>query len=525
MFKRSSILIEIRGEPSGTRHGMKNYQQQKEATLALFVESAADRALFLADTAGVIHTWNRGAELIIGWQPEEIVGRQTVLLYPEADIAAGKPADDLARAADGDGIHEEAWRVRKDGTEYLADVRITPLRDDGGRLIGFGEMIYDITDRKAAETALERSALHLRSILATVPDPMVVIDVRGTIMSFSATAERLFGYSEAEVTGRNVSMLMPSPDRQRHDSYLARYLDTGEKRVIGMGRIVHGQRRDGTGFPMELSVGEVQSDGHRIFTGFIRDLSAQQRSELKLQELQSELIHVSRLSAMGTMASTLAHELNQPLTAIANYLEASREILLRFEMNDESKEMLREAVTESAKEALRAGTIVRRLRDFVSRGDVDKHVEDLPNLIEEASRLALIGARERGVSADYRLDPNASEVLVDRVQVQQVLVNLIRNAIEAMNESPRREITISTAAIARGMVQVSVADTGPGLADQVAAQLFQAFTTTKDQGMGLGLSICRTIVEAHGGRIWTEPNAGGGTIFHFTIMGAAGEES
>jgi two-component system, LuxR family, sensor kinase FixL len=498
---------------------------QKAATLALFVESATDRALFLLDSNGQVTSWNRGAELITGWSSREMIGLSGETLYPATDIAAGKPATDLAAAVAQGNLHEEAWRIRRDGTEYLADVTIIALRGENDEPQGYGVILYDITDRKAAEAALERSALHLRSILATVPDPMVVIDLRGTIMSFSAAAERLFGYSEADVTGRNVSMLMPSPDRQRHDSYLARYLDTGEKRVIGKGRIVVGQRRDGTHFPMELSVGEVQSGGHRIFTGFIRDLTDKQRAELKLNELQSELIHVSRLSAMGTMASTLAHELNQPLTAIANYLEAGRELLARLGGDANTRAMLDEAVTESAKEALRAGGIVRRLRDFVARGDVEKRIEDLPGLIEEAGRLALIGARERGVSADFDLDLAASDVFVDRVQIQQVLVNLIRNAVESMSDTPQRELLVSTAAEPRDMVRVSVADTGPGLPPEIDAQLFHAFTSTKERGMGLGLSICRTIVEAHGGRIWAEPRDGGGTIFHFTIMGAGGEEA
>ena len=503
---------------------MKSRTTQQAATLALFVESAIDRALFLLDANGAIMTWNRGAELLTGWDGADVAGKSGAILYPAADIAADKPTNDLLRAEANVSTHEEAWRVRKDGTEYLADVTTTALFGPDRELRGYGQSLFDITDRKAAETALERSALHLRSILATVPDPMVVIDVRGTIMSFSATAEQLFGYSEAEVTGRNVSMLMPSPDRQRHDSYLSRYLATGERKVIGMGRIVVGRRRDGTDFPMELSVGEVQSDGHRIFTGFIRDLTDKQRAEFRLQELQSELIHVSRLSAMGTMASTLAHELNQPLTAIANYLEAGREMLDQYQNSEEVKAMLREAVTESTKEALRAGTIVRRMRDFVARGDVDKRIENLPTLIEEASRLALIGATERGITAEYALDPDIDDVLVDRVQIQQVLVNLVRNAVEAMADVPRREIMIGTTADVRGMVRVSVKDTGPGIDPALAPHLFEAFATTKESGMGLGLSICRTIVEAHGGRIWVEPRPDGGTIFNFTIMRGSIEE-
>ncbi|WP_448663376.1 PAS domain S-box protein [Sphingomonas sp. CJ20] len=491
--------------------------------LALFVETATDRALFLLDATGTVLTWNRGAELLTGWSAAEMVGRPGADLYPPADSAAGKPGADLA-AATVSRLREETWRVRRDGSEFLADVTIAPLHHPDGSLRGFGQIVYDITDRKASESALERSALHLRSILATVPDAMIVIDERGVILSFSAAAERLFGYAEADVTGRNVSMLMPSPDRDRHDNYIARYLTTGERRIIGIGRIVVGQRRDGTAFPMELSVGEASTEGHRIFTGFIRDLTDQQRAELRLKELQSELIHVSRLSAMGTMASTLAHELNQPLTAIANYLEAGRDLLDQGATPD-TLEMLREAVDESAKETLRAGNIVRRLRDFVSRGDVDKRVEDLPHLVDEASRLALIGAKERGVRAFYDLDPSVAGVLVDRVQIQQVLVNLVRNAIEAMCDSPVRDVTVASAPDARGMVRVSVADTGPGIDPALAPKLFEAFTSTKDRGMGLGLSICRTIVEAHGGRIWADARPGGGTIFHFTVMGVGTEEA
>ena len=350
---------------------------------------------------------------------------------------------------------------------------------------------------------------------------MIVIDERGIVMSFSAAAERLFGYAAVDVIGRNVSMLMPPQDADRHDAYIQRYLKTGERRIIGIGRIVVGRKADGTDFPMELSIGEATSEGHPIFTGFVRDLTEQQRAELRLRELQSELIHVSRLSAMGTMASTLAHELNQPLTAIANYLEAGRDLL--EDRTAETDEMLREAITESAHEALRAGSIVRRLREFVSRGEVQQRAERLPELIEDASRLALVGARERGVRFFETLDPACGTAVIDRVQIQQVLVNLLRNAVDALADAPVRDVTISTAPAGDALIRVSISDTGPGLDPSIADRLFSAFTTTKSNGMGLGLSICRTIVEAHGGRIWYEPRAEGGAMFHFTLIAAEKE--
>jgi two-component system sensor kinase FixL len=484
----------------------------------LFAEAATDRALILVDDMGTITSWNCGAVLLTGWLRAEMIGATVDRLYGLHDQTAGVVDADRGAARRLGHMRKEAWIRRKDGSEFLAAVNIAALTNEAGRSQGFGYRLKDITDRKAAEAALERSALHLQSILATVPDAMIVIDERGTVMSFSFAAERLFGYAADDVIGRNVCMLMPQHDADRHDAYMHRYLETGERRIIGIGRIVVGCKADGSDFPMQLAVGEAHTDGHRIFTGFIRDLTEQQRAELKLRELQSELIHVSRLSAISTMAATLAHELNQPLTAIANYLEAARDLL--DHADEEATGLLREAITESASEALRAGAIVRRLRNFVSRREVDREVELLAALIDEAARLALIGAGERNIRTFYDLDPAADRVLVDRVQIQQVLVNLLRNAVQALETAPVRDICIATATGGRGMVRVTVSDTGPGLDPAVAEQLFKAFSTTKSHGMGLGLSICRTIIEAHGGRIWYERGASGGAVFHFTLVAA-----
>ena len=371
--------------------------------------------------------------------------------------------------------------------------------------------------------ALDAAEARLRSILQTVPDAMIIINEQGRIESLSTTAERLFGYSLDEVQGRNVSQLMPSPDREQHDSYLKRYLSTGERRIIGIGRVVVGQRKDGTTFPMHLTVGELRSAERHHFTGFIRDLTDQQITEGRLKELQSEVTHMSRFTALGEMASTLAHEINQPLTAITSYLRGCQRLLDR---DDEPGPMLREALGKAADQALRAGHIIRRLREFVARGESDRRVESLAKLIEDASTLALMGARENGITVSFRLDPKADLVLADRIQVQQVLVNLIRNALEVMTETANdRQLEIASVAGSGELVEVSVSDTGAGLAPDVARNLFQPFVTTKRKGMGLGLSICRTIVEAHGGKIWVEDRRGGGTVFRFTLRSADVEEA
>jgi two-component system, LuxR family, sensor kinase FixL len=378
-------------------------------------------------------------------------------------------------------------------------------------------------DTAAMKAALQTAEALLHSILQTVPDAMIVIDERGHVESFSATAERLFGYSVDEIVGKNIRQLMPTPQREQHDGYIRRYLDTNERRIIGIGRVVVGQRKDGTTFPMHLTIGELKLADKHYFTGFIRDLTDQQLTEIRLKELQSEVTHMSRFTALGEMASTLAHEINQPLTAISNYLKGCQRLLERIE--GESAVVLRDAVGKAADQAVRAGQIIRRLREFLSRGESERRVESLPKLIEDASALALIGTKENGIDVSFRLDPEADRVLADRIQIQQVLVNLIRNAIEVMLESSgRRELGIGTAWKADGMVEVSVSDSGAGLAPEVAASLFQPFVTTKQKGMGLGLSICRTIVEAHGGKIWVEGRPGGGTVFRFSLRAAKVEE-
>jgi two-component system sensor kinase FixL len=369
--------------------------------------------------------------------------------------------------------------------------------------------------------AQRESELRLRSILDTVPDAIIVIDAQGIIQSSSPAAERLFGYTSSEVVGSNVSVLMPTPYREAHDGYIERYLRTGERRIIGIGRVVTGRRKDGETFPMELQIGEFSFLGARFFTGFVRDLTERQAAERRIQDLQGELLHASRLSVMGRMASTIAHELNQPLTAVMNYLEAGRQLLSSGAGNaDRVGEMMEKAIGQ----AQRAGDVIRRLRGFVGKGETERRVQSLNRLVEEALALALVGARQRGVRTLLELNEPSSSVLVDDVQIQQVVLNLVRNAVEAMEESERRELTVRTRALPKkGMAEIIVADTGPGFAPELADRLVQPFVTTKASGMGLGLSICREIVEAHHGKLSSAPGTAGGAVFR-VILPIAGRE-
>jgi two-component system sensor kinase FixL len=367
---------------------------------------------------------------------------------------------------------------------------------------------------QSRRTVVQQQA-HLQSILDTVPDATVVIDSVGLIESFNVAAVRQFGFQPDEVVGRNISMLMPSPYREQHDGYLHRYLATGEKRIIGIDRVVVGLRKDGTTFPMKLAVGETQSGDRRYFTGFIRDLTEREESAAQLQIAQSELARLARLNELGEMASTLAHELNQPLSAIANYVQGCKRLLLK--VDEHYANQLRGALDESAKQALRAGDIIRHLREFVTRGDTEKHPEDIKKLVEEAGALALVGSRERGIKSNFIFPGGSSTVLADRVQIQQVLINLMRNGMEAMRDSAVRQLEVRVSGPESEMMLVEVSDTGPGIAEDILPRLFQPFNTSKPGGMGIGLSISKRIIESHGGEVWVTRSEARGTTFAFTL--------
>ena len=505
------IVLEI-----GDRH----HSVRTDDRLAAIVTSSDD-AIVGKTLDGMVTDWNRGAEAVFGYSAAEMIGKSLAILLPP-----GREKEEeniLARIRKGQKIdHFETVRRRKDGELIDVSVTVSPVWNHEGALIGASKVARDITTARRIQADLIEREAHLHSVLDTVPDAMVVIDTQGIMQSFSATAERQFGHTAAEAVGQNVSMLMPEPYRSQHDGYISRYKATGEKRIIGVGRVVVGLRKDGSTFPMELSVGEVRAGARRLFTGFLRDLSERQQSAQRMQDLQAELIFMSRFTALGEMASTLAHELNQPLTAVASYLNGARRLLDAGKPGDAAT--ARAAIDNAAAQALRAGEIIKRLREFVSRGESEREIENLGKLIEEAGALALVGAKETGARVSFHLDPQAHYVLADKIQIQQVLLNLIRNAIEAMQETPRRELTISTSLLDPDTIEIVVADTGPGLAPEVMAKLFQPFVTTKRHGMGVGLSISRTIVEAHGGRLSAEANPGGGTIFRLTLKNANPED-
>lgn len=350
------------------------------------------------------------------------------------------------------------------------------------------------------------------ALVAFAVDGIMAIDEMGTVRVYNKACERLFGYEADEVLGRNVKMLMPQPYHDEHDDYLAHYLTTNEKHIIGIGREVSGRRKDGSTFPMNLSVGEGTVRGERIFLGIITDISERLVRDRKIQELQNEMLRVSRLTDMGQVAAGLAHELNQPLTAILNYTNACLDVA-----DDRGDGEMKSVLAKVAEQATRAGNIIRRLRSFIEKRGPNRTEEDIARTVDEAIRLGQINAEERGVKLRVSIERDLPLVTIDRIQIQQVLINLMKNAAEAMEQSPLRELIVTIGRASPDLLQVSVADTGPGISEEMRERLFKPFVSSKANGMGMGLSICRGIVESHGGRLWLEANPGGGAVFRFNI--------
>jgi len=445
-----------------------------------------------------------------GLDDQQVVGKSHYEVFPEI---SAEWRGIHRRALAGESFSNEGEPFpRADGSVDWVQWEITPWHEADGRIGGLILFAEKLTEKVEHVRIEAEHADYLRSILETVPDAMITIDEQGIVLSFSKAAERMFGYDADEVIGQNVKMLMPEDEAVQHDGYLAHYRLTRERRIIGNARRVFGRRKDGSCFPHELFVGEANGGGRRTFTGFLRDLTAREDADARLSELQAELVHIARISAVGTMATALAHELNQPLHAIANYVQSSAALLAREE--ERSLDLVQGALEEAGREALRAGGIVQRLREFVARGELE-HTIALPrDLAAEARDLGIAGSAVREIECDVRVPKGLQPVLVDRVQIQQVLLNLIRNAVEAIGTRG----TIMIDARQEGtLMRFSVTDTGIGIEPGMEERVFEPFISTKASGMGMGLAICRTIIEAHGGTMWCEQAPSGGAAFYFTV--------
>lgn len=400
------------------------------------------------------------------------------------------------------------------GPRYY-DVLFQPLAAQGAgpaRTLG---ILVDVTEQTYREA--ENAA-----ILDTAVDGVVMIDESGVIETFNRAACALFGYASEEIIGTPVSRLMPEPYRSRHDGYVNRYIATGEKRIIGLGRELEAVHKSGRRIPIYLAVSEISLQGRRRFTGIIRDLSEQHAAREALSEQREKLAHVGRLSTMGEMTASIAHEINQPLTAISMYAQSA---LRMIDRGDLDADKLAAALEKLNTQSLRAGAIIERIQRFARAQESHRELLDVNALLQDLVKLAEGDARMHDVDITFDLAGNLPRVRCDAIQIQQVALNLIRNAIDAMRETgdrTRNAMSITTR-VTGERVEVAVSDQGPGVAEDQQKLLFRPFHTTKKDGMGMGLSICRTIVAEHGGELSFRSNPEGGATFFFSLPAADDE--
>jgi PAS domain S-box-containing protein len=392
------------------------------------------------------------------------------------------------------------------------------------------ELRKEIADRKHAEEDLRSSEEKHRVIVEAAHDAVLSMDEKGAILLANPATRRIFGYDPVEIVGKPMTMLMPEMMRKLHENGFRRYLATGKRHLDWQGVELTAQRKDGQEFPVEVSFGELTSNGHKVFTGFIRDISEKKQaedrlraSERNLQMTQAELARVSRLTTMGELAASIAHEVNQPLTAVINNGSACLRLLAN---NNLEPEVLRRALEGIIADGTRASTVLARIRAFIKKQPAEKSELDINEVLQEVLVLAGRELYENQVLPDHQLKTDLPPVLADRVQLQQVLLNLVMNGIEAMaavTDRPRL-LGVQSRIDESGDVLVAVSDSGTGFGLELD-RVFNPFFTTKANGMGMGLSISRSLVESHGGRLWGAPNSPHGAVFSFTLPATGGSPS
>jgi two-component system sensor kinase FixL len=371
---------------------------------------------------------------------------------------------------------------------------------------------------------LTLSESRLSSILDTAVDGIIVIDETANLLVFNHACERLFGYDAQDVLGKNIKMLMPQDYAERHDEYMHNYMETGHRRIIGIGRAVHARHANGEIIPIELSVGESNTPVGRQFVGILRDMRPKIEAEERLDSVQAQLVRIARVNAMDEMGSALAHELNQPLTALMLYLQAVSRLTHKPEFEGQIPSEIQDIIDRSLKEADRAGKIIQRMRQFVEKRETERKTLHLAELVDDALDFTMIGMRARGVTVERHYARDLPPISVDPIQIQQIVVNLVRNALDAVSHTKTKRITIETR-LDGNQVCAAIIDSGSGIDAELLPNLFKAFTTTKRSGTGLGLAISKTIAQSHGGDLRVDPGGDGrGAQFRLYLPMASASE-
>jgi len=488
-----------------------------------FMATVEQYAILLLDPNGRILSWNRGAELINCWRADEVIGQHFSCLYPLADAEAGKPGRALEAAAALGRFEEVGDWVRKDGSRFLAETIITPLRGADAGLQGFGAIARDVTEQAATESIAKANEDRLRNlietVLDTVVDGLVTIDRNGVIQSFNKACVGLFGYDPEEVIGRNVNILMPEPYHSQHDGYIAAYLETGVPKIIGIGREVMGRRKDGSTFPIELAVGTSPAAGNHAFVGIFRDLAERREAERQREQLRQS----QKMEAVGQLTGGLAHDFNNLLAIIIGNLDMLREVRADDPVTNE-------LVRDALESALRGADLTRRLLAFARRQPLKPERIEINDVISAIVHL-LTRTLGENISIEMSLAPNVWPVQIDRAQFEAVIANLATNARDAMPRGGALLINTCNghldAAYAAGhsdvmpgdYVVVEVSDSGTGMPPDVLSRIFEPFFTTKEQGKGtgLGLSMVFGFMKQSGGHVTVYSEPGKGTTFRLYL--------
>ncbi|MCB4823571.1 PAS domain-containing protein [Roseicella aerolata] len=490
-------------------------ERQRRAAEREALLQTLDRAQVLVrEPGGAITLWTSGMERLFGWSRSQALGGNSHALL-QTEFPRPLPEIEAELLARGEWRGELRQR-RADGALVVVASHWALRRGEAGEALAVVEACNDITALREAEAALRRSRDLLSSVLEGSADPIFAKDAGGRYVILNSSAAGLLGTTVEAAIGRRAADIV--------DPALAATLEATDRAVIATGQVRVAEDEvalPGGGRRILLSTKAPWRDASGATLGIVgvsRDITARRHAEAQLRETQAELFRVARINAMGAMAAALAHELNQPLTAAANFAEAAGLFLAGDGPAEPARlDAAREAMAEAAAEVVRAGRILQRLREFVGRGDTEKRSTDLNAIVEKAVSLALAGTPDAEATLRLDLAPGMPPVLADAVQLQQVVVNLVRNAAEAMRGAARRELLVATAPDGPEAVEVSVADSGPGLAADLDGRLFEPFVTTKRDGMGIGLSISRSIIQGHGGRLEAAARPGGGTVFRFVL--------
>jgi two-component system sensor kinase FixL len=478
---------------AGSPLPLPNPEHRATQVLSAIIASAVD-AIVVIDARGLMETFNPAAERLFGYRESEVIGRNVAMLMPPPfrDEHDGY----LARYLDtGEakiiGMGRDVQGLRRDGTVFPLHLSVGEMSIDGERK--FTGILHDLTARAALEAQLRASEERWRSVIESAVDGIVVIDARGRVEAFNPAAERLFGYRESEVVGRNVNVLMPSPYHEEHDGYLARYLTTGHAKIIGIGREVTGRHADGSTFPLHLSVGEMQIDGEPHFTGILHDLSSR-------ADLEDRLREATAMARLGEMAAVIAHEVKNPLAAVRGAIQV---IGSRMKGDSGDGAIIREIIARI--DAL--NTLIQDLLVFARPPQpkpVDIQLRELltavAGLLKADPAFSALEVTIAGDTPVLRLDPSLMTI---------VFQNLLMNSAQAMHGKGNITVALGTQ---DGWCRIDVIDHGPGIPAEIQAALFRPFKTTKARGTGLGMATAKRLVELHEGRISVTCPPGGGTM-------------